>query len=115
MRFGTLSSWTNMKSKILLLVLGIGLSGLARGVEPYSKKAGHAYLTLPNVAKGGVLYSRLQGNPKALNSWLSEDLEPRNVLRFILAPLMHRDYDTTEYFPCLAEKVEVSKDYKTYT
>jgi peptide/nickel transport system substrate-binding protein len=104
-----------MNFKNILILFGLSLTGVTQAVEPYSKKAGQSYLNLPATPKGGTLYSRLGGNPKALNPWLASDTSERMVSRYLYAPLMCRDYDTTEYFSCLAEKADVSKDYKTYT
>jgi ABC-type transport system substrate-binding protein len=85
------------------------------GTNPYSKKAGEAYAKLPDVKKGGTLYTHLLSNPKALNPFLSEDIDAKAVLRYLMCRLMEKDSETGEYFPLLAEKVEVSKDHKVIT
>jgi len=84
---------------------------------PYDKTAGKAYRDLPTAKKGGTIYFRTLDNPKTINPLLTDDVEYKNILNFIFAPLMGYDYDTNQYFPLLAEKLEVSKDHKimTYT
>jgi ABC-type transport system substrate-binding protein len=114
-----------MKNKILLsgaflmstlLVMTMSAdAATSAGVNPYSKKAGEAYLKLPTAKKGGTLYTHLSSNPKALNPFLTDDVDTKAVLKYLFARLMERDSDTGEYFPYLAEKLEVSKDHKVMT
>jgi ABC-type transport system substrate-binding protein len=101
-----------MKKLSLLFVLT--LTNAFAG-SPYSKSAGDVYAKLPAAKKGGALFTRLQGNPKALNPLLSEDVDSTNVDHYIFARLMDRDNETGEYFPMIAEKLDVSKDRKVMT
>lgn len=105
-------------SLALLILSGASYSEAAEKLfNPYSKKAGEVYSKLPAAKKGGTLYTHLLSNPKALNPLLTEDVESKAVLRYLMCRLMERDAETGEYFPLLAEKLEVSKDRKimTYT
>jgi len=83
--------------------------------SPYSKTAGDAYAKLPSAKKGGTIYTLLQGNPKALNTLLTDDTESQNVIHYIFARLFDQDRESGEYFPMLAEKLDVSKDHKVMT
>ena len=85
----------------------------AGAMSPWSKTAGEAYQKLPDVKKGGTLYLRELSNPKVLNPLLITDVEYSERLFWIFARLYEKDYESGQYFPLLAEKIDVSKDYKT--
>jgi ABC-type transport system substrate-binding protein len=102
----------------LAMVFGNGGAMAADSAKPeklislYSKKAGEAYAKLPPAKKGGILYTRLIANPKTLNPIINHDWEPDAPIHMIYTRLMEKDADTSEYFPLLAEKMEVTKDRK---
>jgi peptide/nickel transport system substrate-binding protein/microcin C transport system substrate-binding protein len=107
-----------MKLNLVFLataLIGFSAGGLAVRANVFSKKAGEAYRQLPEAKKAGTLYLQVIGNPKALNPLLAEDTTSRNVVDYLFAQLMRKDNNTGEYYPMLAEKVEVSKDHKTLT
>ncbi len=81
-------------------------------INPYSKSAGEVFRKLPNVKKGGTLYTYILGNPKVFTYFLTNDFDTRNLLHFTQARLMEVDTDSYEFFPVLAEKLEMSKDHK---
>lgn len=100
--------------RLILLSCALGLTANADNI--YSKNAGQGFTSLPTAQKGGTLYVRMAGNPKVLNPLINHDVDVRNILDgMVFAYLMHPDKDSTEYFPSLAEKLDVSKDRKTYT
>ena len=104
--------------KIIVLFLfsaGLIISDPSIAASPYSKNAGDAYAKLPTAKKGGTIYSRLAGNPKALNTLLTDDVDSTNVIHYIFARLFDQDRESGEYFPMLAEKLDVSKDHKVMT
>jgi hypothetical protein len=96
-------------------VCGTVIAGSAFAASPYSKKAGEAYRALPDVKKTGTIYLRLAGNPKVLNPIIVDDVDATNVLEFLFSHLYHRDQETGQMYPELAEKVDVSKDHKVLT
>ena len=81
-------------------------------INPYSKTAGDSFKNLPAAKKGGAIYSGVSGNFKYLNPMLTQDENGMNVLSFIFAKLYDYDRETGEFFPCIAEKLEISKDHK---
>jgi peptide/nickel transport system substrate-binding protein len=97
----------------LLTLLTFPLSSSA--MNPYSSKAGDSYSKLPTAPKGGTLYTQLSSNPKVLNPIITGDVSSTNVMSFIFAKLFELDRETGEYFPMLAEKIDVSKDHKVIT
>jgi peptide/nickel transport system substrate-binding protein len=101
--------WASSLSPIL------GGLEMAQAFEPYSKKAGQSFSQLPDAKKGGTIYLREAGNPKVLNPTINNDVNTTNILGYLFAHLFHKDYETNEYFPALAEKLEVSDDRKVYT
>jgi len=105
------------RSFLVLVASCIIYINSAWAINPYSKNAGEAYRKLPDVQKSGTLYLRQLGNPKVLNPLLVTDVEYADILPWIFARLMEKDYETGEYYPLLAEKIDVSKDHKvaTYT
>lgn len=100
-----------MKIFVLFLIMG----GSALAASPYPNSAGDVYAKLPTAKKGGTIYTRLLGNPKALTPLLSEDVESTNVIHYLFARLMDLDRETGDYFPMIAEKLDVSKDHKVMT
>ena len=99
--------------KSILLFLFATTSVFA--ASPYPKTAGDVYAKLPAAKKGGTVFTRLLGNPKALNPLLSEDVDSTNVDHYIFARLLDQDHETGDYFPMIAEKLDVSKDHKEMT
>jgi ABC-type transport system substrate-binding protein len=97
------------------LALFLFCSTQALAMYPYSKKSGEVYAGMSGMKKGGSLFLHLASNPKSLNPLLNNSAEVTDVIRMIYSPLMYKDDETGEYFPALAEKVDVSKDRKTYT
>ena len=97
------------------LALGVIIASTCLAANPYSKNAGEAYRKLPDVKKGGTLYLHMLSNPKVLNPLLVTDVDYADILPWVFARLMEYDKDTGEYYPLLAEKVEVSKDHKVMT
>ena len=83
--------------------------------SPYPKSAGDSYAKLPAAKKGGTVFTRLLGNPKVLNPIITGDVDSTNVDYFIFARLMEQDRETGDYFPMIAEKMDVSKDHKVMT
>jgi peptide/nickel transport system substrate-binding protein/microcin C transport system substrate-binding protein len=81
----------------------------------FSKQAGETYRRLPDSKKSGALHLNLINNPRFLVPYLAHDQESQKVIRYLFAPLMSKDFETGEYFPNLAEKLDVSKDRKTLT
>jgi len=81
----------------------------------FSAKSGEAYRKLPESKKAGALHLTLLGNPKVLIPLLADDIPSRNTVDYLFAQLMRKDSETGEYFPMIAEKVEVSKDKKVIT
>ncbi len=106
---------TLARSTSMIIALSAILSTATFAGSPYSKNAGEAYRKLPDVKKGGTVYLRQGGNPKSLNALITDDFDYRNILPLISARLMEKDYETGEYFPMLAEKLDVSKDHKVLT
>ena len=96
-------------------VCGTVIVGSALAASPYSKNAGEAYRALPDAKKSGTIYLRLAGNPKVLNPIIVDDVDATNVLEFLFSHLYHRDQETGQMYPELAEKVDVSKDHKVLT
>ncbi len=96
-------------------VCGTVIVGSAFAASPYSKNAGEAYRALPDAKKSGTIYLRLAGNPKVLNPIIVDDVDATNVLEFLFSHLYHRDQETGQMYPELAEKVDVSKDHKVLT
>jgi ABC-type transport system substrate-binding protein len=83
--------------------------------SPFGKQAGGAYRSLPAAPKVGTLYLRRASNPKVLNPFVTGDVDSSNVIDFLFAHLLRKDYETGEYYPEMAEKFEVSKDRKVLT
>lgn len=106
--------------KILRLLCALLIANFVFGassfaLNPYSKNAGEAYRKLPEVKKGGTVYLQLLSNPGTLNPFTNYNIEITDVLENIYARLMRKDRDTGEFYPFLAEKLDVSKDHKTLT
>lgn len=103
--------------KLIPIAVALSFTLSAPAMEAYSKKAGESYSKLPASKKGGILYTQLSGNPKVLNPIVTGDVSSTNVMAFIFAKLFELDRETGEYFPMIAEKLDVSKDRKvaTYT
>ena len=100
---------------VLLFAPTLILPTASHAFNPYPKTAGDVYVKMPNVSKVGTLYVRLLGNPKVLNPILNNDFEPYAVIGNIYCRLMEQDHETGDYFPLLAESLDVSKDRKTMT
>lgn len=107
-----------MKLKIVFLAtafLGLSAGAAPKSAAVFSSKSGDAYRKLPDARKAGTLFLTMLGNPKVLVPLLADDVPSRNTVDYLFAQLMRRDAETGEYFPMIAEKVEVSKDRKLYT
>jgi microcin C transport system substrate-binding protein len=106
-----------MRTSLVALALCVTPVANSFALNPYAKNAGDAYKKLPDVKKGGTLYLDQLTNPKVLNPLLITDADYTDILPLIFARLMEKDYETGEYYPLLAEKIDVSKDHKivTYT
>ena len=87
--------------KIIVLFFMI-ISQSTFAASPYSKTAGDSYAKLPNAKKGGVVFTRLAGNPKALNPLLSEDVDSTNEDLFLFSHLFDLDHETIEFSPVYA-------------
>jgi len=98
-----------------IIILFLFLTTYSFASSPFSKNAGDSYAKLPAAKKGGTVFTRLQGNPKSLNPILSDDVDSSNVDHYLFAHLMDLDRETGEYFPMIAEKLDVSKDHKVMT
>ena len=114
-----MSPFKNMKNQALrcalfglALVLGLGT---AQAMNPYGQSAGEAYRKLPDVKKGGTLFLSLSANPNSFNPLTNFDTKTWDILDDLFVRFMQRDFETGEYYPMLAEKVNVSRDYKTIT
>jgi ABC-type transport system substrate-binding protein len=97
------------------LVLFLLLSSQAFALNPYSKNAGSVYDKMPKPKKGGTIQAYLGTNPKALNPIIVHEADAKSVAQLIYSRLMNYDYETGEYYPGLAEKIDVSKDRKVVT
>ncbi len=97
------------------LILALLMASQAFAFYPYSKKAGEVYEKMPTAKKAGTLYLHLLSNPKTLSPMLNHDAAVSGINQLIFMPLMAYDHETGEYFPALAEKLDVSKDRKTMT
>ncbi len=106
-----------MKSVSIFITSVLLIQFIVYGAEnfspPYSEHAGDSFKNLPPVKKGGVLYTRLKSNPRTLAPIITPDVESDNVVQLLHSPLMERDQETDEFFPVLAEKALISKDFKT--
>ncbi len=114
-----MSPFGNMKNQALLCALigaalGMGFQ-TAQAMNPFSKSAGEAYRNLPEAKKGGAIFLNLIANPSSLSPLTNYDTRVWDVVDDLYVPFMFRDYDTGEYFPLLAEKVDVSRDHKVMT
>jgi microcin C transport system substrate-binding protein len=67
------------------------------------------------VKKGGTFSEAIEQTPLSLVPLLITTLADREISRFILMPLLERDFETFAHVPALAEKLEVSRDKKEYT
>ena len=99
----------------LILLLSHSAFSAEKGGSRAAGKAGEAYVHLPTAKKGGIFYGELVSNLKSLNPITKQDLQEEETLHYIFSRLMEKDFDTGEYFPLLAEKLEVSKDHKVMT
>lgn len=96
-------------------LLGVMPANPAVAVPAYSKDAGAAYRALPKAKKGGTVYMRQLGNPKVLVPLINHDVDYKNVLGNLFARLYIADYDTNQFYPYLAEKLDVTPDRKVLT
>lgn len=101
----------HMKTIILIFLLASN----SFAASPYPKTAGDVYAKLPTAKKGGTVFTHLLSNPKALNPIIKDDVASTNVIHNIFARLMDWDRETGDYFPMLAESLDVSKDHKVMT
>ncbi len=99
----------------VLCLVALCLNGSAQAMYPYSKEAGKSYLSLPTTKKAGVLNAQLTGNPKGLNPLLVDDVPSAQLVEYLFATFLQKDRETNEFFPLLAESLDVSKDFKTMT
>jgi microcin C transport system substrate-binding protein len=97
-----------MKNLVLVLALSLGLSFT-------STFAKTSYDSLPAVKKGGNLNDTISLTPSTLNPFLTTDIEAQVVAANFYLSLFGTDWDTYDYYPALAEKLEISKDKKDYT
>ena len=106
----------NIKATFLATCLiGFWSGQGAWAITPYSKNAGAEFRNLTNSKKVGPLYLQIAGNPRALVPTLAHDFTSRTVVGYLFAQLMMKDTSTGEFYPYLAEKVDVSKDGKDMT
>ncbi|NDG85422.1 MAG: hypothetical protein EBX52_10370 [Proteobacteria bacterium] len=103
------------KAFLATFLIGFWAGGDAQALSGISKSAGQELRNLPSVKKSGTLYLQLSGNPRVMIPCLANDLPSRSVSYFLFAQLMMRDGETGDFYPYLAEKVEVSKDKKDMT
>ncbi len=106
-----------MKLKFVFLAtafIGLSAEAASKPGGVFSTKAGEAYRKLPDSKKTGTLYLTMLGNPRVLVPLLADDVPSRNTVDYLFAQLMRKDAETGEYFPMIAEKVDVSKDKKSY-
>ncbi len=75
----------------------------------------YAAVQNPNAVAGGTYYANLGREPSTLNPITSSDLYATQVQAYVMESLMARNPDTYKWEPLLAEKVEISKDGKTFT
>lgn len=100
---------------VALSSLMLSMPPTVYAMNPYAKNAGDSLKKLPAAKKGGTFYYQLQGNPRVLIPILTGDVASTNVIGNMYAPLMAADPETMEYFPVLAEKYDVTPDYKVMT
>lgn len=109
-----------LRAELRLINLGvvaalIGFGIAANAGNPYSKNAGAALAKLPTAPKGGTLYLREMGNPKVLSPLINNDVNTTDILANVFTRLFQFDPETGEYFPALAESLDVSADKKVMT
>lgn len=83
--------------------------GLSQGMAQ-AKPAGNS-----SAPQKGTFAINLQLEPETLNPITSSDAYGQEVHAYLMDSLMARNPDTYEFEPMLAEKVETSKDSKTFT
>ena len=69
----------------------------------------------PNAPQKGTFTINLDLEPETLNPITTSDLYGREVMKLTMDTLMTLNYDTWEYEPGLAEKMEISKDGTQFT
>ncbi len=100
---------------LLSCFIGFFGGGNSFAVSPYTPNAGAWLRKLPETKKTGALHLQLSANPRVLIPCLANDHSSRVVTGFLFAQLMLKDGETGEFYPYLAEKVDVSKDGKDMT
>jgi ABC-type oligopeptide transport system substrate-binding subunit len=74
-----------------------------------------SYASFPVPAKGGTFVTSVHSNPRSLNPILMDTASDFELAANLFMSLIQIDSQTYQEFPGLCEKVEVSKDQKTYT
>lgn len=91
------------------------LTGLAVFTCSPFAHAKSSYDSLPAVKKGGNFNDVVSMTPVTFNPLLTTDAESQDLAGQFYFGLFGIDGETYEYYPVLAEKMEVSKDKKTYS
>jgi ABC-type transport system substrate-binding protein len=95
--------------KISILIL------LSLGFISIRTDAATSYEKFPVPKKGGTFTDVLSMTPRTMIPMLATDMTSIEMAGLIYLPLFSKDGQTWEDYPALAEKLEISKDRKTYT
>ena len=71
--------------------------------------------TTKSVSSGSTFYRHLSAQPETLHPIRASDAFSSFVREYVVEKLLIRNLDSNELEPSLAEKWEISPDYKTYT
>src|SRR3989344_5075005 len=93
-----------LSALILALLLSLSL--------PISEAA---VLGNPDAPRGGRFTENLGAEPPTLNPITSQDVGAQEVHAYVMSSLLDRNFDTYEWEPSIAEKIDVSKDGKMFT
>lgn len=87
---------------------------LAKAETPKANKK-VAILGNEKAPQGGTFLYNLGVEPTTLNPITGTDLYNQTIQSFVMDSLMNRNFDTYEWEPALAEKVDISKDGREFT
>jgi microcin C transport system substrate-binding protein len=107
----------NKAIALTLLAALVGMSGGIAAAQAETPKANKKVGILGNPAapQGGTFLYNLGVEPTTLNPITGTDLYNQTIQSFVMDSLMNRNFDTYEWEPALAEKVEISKDGREFT
>jgi ABC-type transport system substrate-binding protein len=106
----------SLNAVLLSVAIFVGIvGGTACALAKTAAPKGMSYDSLPLVKKGGTFIDVLKANPITFNPLLIHTVPDREVEAYLDLSLFNHDGMTYEYYPALAEKVDISKDHKDYT